>query len=369
MLDGLSSLEPFFPQLLGRALIEEDNSTAEEFLSRHRILVTGAGGSIGSALTEMLLHIGPSQLVLLDHHENSLFQLRQRVMAEGLCDHVPTRFILADVRDRRKIAAVLDELSPEIVFHLAAYKHVPLAEDSPEEFVSINVLGTWHLLAEARRVGVKKIVYPSTDKAVNPPSIYGATKKAVEIMLQAVAAEEPNTKLTAVRLVNVLGAHGGVIEIFERQIRSGRSPTITDPAMTRYWITLQEALYLLAQAAASNDSGNILVLDLGDPVKVADIALELWKMLRPANEEFRAQCIGMRPGERLSEYLVESGEFTAPTPSKGILQVKNRKPKRYSLAQMKDLIGALQELIDANAKAELRDRLFTFVQSARESED
>ncbi len=358
---GLFNPTPFIEQLLGRTTIEGDKSAAEAFLSKHRILVTGAGGSIGSALVEYLVSLHPIGLILLDHHENSLFQLRQRVIQEHPDGELSMRFVLADVRDRRKMAAVLKEYSPEIIFHLAAYKHVPLAEESPEEFVSINVLGTWRLLQEARSAGVKKVIYPSTDKAVNPPSIYGATKRIVEIMLQAFANEEPGIQLTAVRLVNVLGAHGGVIETFAHQINAGRELTVTDPEMTRYWITMEEALYLLTQAAYAGKTGSILILDLGEPVKVVDIAHKLWNILGSPEKDLPVRYIGARPGERMSEYLFGVREFTAECGIYGILEVKSKESRQHTIAGVTEMVVGLEELVNANAKAELRDRLFSFV--------
>lgn len=361
MLADLFNQVHLIEQLLGRTMIEGDRSAANAFLTKHRILVTGAGGSIGSALTDYLVRLGPVELVLLDHHENSLFQLRQRLMQAHHDAKTPMRFVLADVRDRRKMTAVLKEYSPEIIFHLAAYKHVPLAEESPEQFVSINVLGTWYLLEEARNAGVKKIVYPSTDKAVNPPSIYGATKRIVEVMLQAYAVENPGFDLTAVRLVNVLGANGSVIEIFARQIDDGRELTVTDPAMTRYWITMEEALYLLTQAAHLGRTGSILVLDLGAPLRVVDIAHKLWSILCSSEKECSIRYVGARPGERMAEYLYSDREFLARCGIDGILEVKSKEQKRQKLEGMAQLVVCLEELVNSDSKAELRDRLFSFV--------
>lgn len=361
---GPFDFAPYIEQLLGRRLIAGDSSAARAFLAGRRILVTGAGGSIGSALAERLVDVRPVDLILLDHHENSLFQLRQHMMERHPGDATSMRFVLADVRDGRKMAAVLREHSPEIIFHLAAYKHVPLAEESPEEFVSINVLGTWRLLQEACCAGVRKVIYPSTDKAVDPPSIYGATKRTVEIMLQAFADREPGIQFIAARLVNVLGARGGVVETFARQISDGRELTITDARMTRYWITMEEALYLLTQAAYRGRSGGILVLDLGEPVRVVDIAHRLWRILGLPNEEFRIRYVGARPGERMAEYLFDAGESVVPSGIEGILEVRSKAPKPREVAEAAELVRALEELIAADAKAELRDRLFSFIRGS-----
>lgn len=360
----LFDLAPLVERLLGRQSIGGDCSSMEAFLAGQRILVTGAGGSIGTALSEFLVGLHPACLVLLDHHENSLFQLRQRLMPR-LGDDRSVRFILADIRDTRKMSKVLREYSPDTMFHLAAYKHVPLAEESPEEFVSINLLGTWRLLQEACNSGIRRVVYPSTDKAVNPPSIYGATKRMVEVMLQTLAAEKPDVWLTPVRLVNVVGAHGGVIEIFARQIREGRALTVTDGEMTRYWITMQEALYLLTQAAYAGKTSRPLILDLGQPVKLLEIARRAWETLGPPGEEMRVHFVGMRPGERLSEDLVDDGEYTVRTAVEGLLEVRSQVSRCFKVAQISEMLASLESLIEADATDDLRDVLFSYVHAFR----
>ncbi len=356
----------FVEQVLGRKQIGGDDRAADAFLARQRILVTGAAGSIGSALTDYLVGLRPHSLILLDHHENSLFQMRQRLgqRSGGIDDSM--HFILADVRNRRRIASVLRQYSPDVVFHLAAYKHVPLAEESPEEFVSINVLGAWHLLQEARAAGVKRIVYPSTDKAVNPPSIYGATKRIVETMFQAFATEEPRVQLSVVRLVNVLGAHGGVIEIFARQVAEGRELTVTDPKMIRYWITMQEAIYLLTRTAYAGNSGGITILDLGRPLTVLEIAQRVWQSLGPKGMEMPVRYVGMRPGERLVEDLTYAGEYTARAASEGLLEVEREIPRRYEVAQLAEIVATLGGLVDSENLGELRDRLFSYLSDLNE---
>jgi len=360
-MDAVSKVAPYYQQLLGRSPLAVEDPAVSTYLSKQRILVTGAGGSIGSALSNALLRIRPRELVLVEHHENSLFQLHQRLSSEAARIGLPTHFALADVRDIRTIGSLLQTFRPDVVFHLAAYKHVPLAEQCPAQFVSVNVVGAWHLCQEAARVGVKKIVYPSTDKAVNPPSVYGATKRSVELLLESLSTRDTQTQFSVARLVNVLGACGGVIESFFQQITSGSAVRVTDSRMTRYWITMDETLYLLSQAARIDGRFKTVLLDLGEPVKVEDIALKLWRLLRPQGEECRIEHIGIRPGERLSEELFLEHERPVPTPYAHILEVSKNVPVRYSLAEAESYVGMMEQLIAENAHEQIKEQLFAFV--------
>jgi len=319
-------------------------------LAGRSILVTGAGGFLGSALTEALLAAGPARLTLVDNHENSLFWLRQRLALHE--QGAKARYILADVRDRAKMAQVLEEASPEVIFHLAAYKHVHLAEEYPAEFVRMNVLATWQLCQEALKWGVERFVYPSSDKAVNNSGVYGSTKRTVELLLQALADKGAPTTFAAVRLVNVIGASGGVVQAFARQIAAGGPTRITHPEMTRYWISPPEALRLLTAAALLDGSGRVFLLELGRPVKVVAIAQELWSLLRP-QEEFRFECIGMRPGERLHEELLHSYEAAAPTSFPEVLRVERKGGPTMGLAEITEHLAKLERLTD-NGSAERR---------------
>lgn len=361
MMDAVSKVAPYYQQLLGRRSLAVEDRITSSHLSQQKIVVTGAGGSIGSALAKALLRIRPLQLTLIEHHENSLFQLRQRLGSEARESGVPVEFVLADVRDTRMVGTLFQSLRPDVVFHLAAYKHVPLAEECPEPFVSVNVVGTWHLSREAARAGVKKLIYPSTDKAVNPPSVYGATKRSVELLFEALATENAHTQFTVARLVNVLGACGGVIESFFEQIQSGFPVRVTDARMTRYWITMEEALFLLTQATRVDASGKVVLLDLGEPIKVEDIARRLWRLVRCEGEECGIDYIGIRPGERLSEQLAREDESLVPASCSGLLQVDRPGPARYSLAEARAYIDLMEQLIRENAREKIRQELFAFV--------
>lgn len=359
MTDPLLEVSQRLYEVLGRQGIAVDYDALGTHLSGKRILITGAAGSIGSALAELLARVSPASLTLLDIHENSLFHLRQHLGAAF--PEAPLRYVLADVRNRRRIGQVLDDATPEVIFHLAAYKHVPLAEELPAEFAAVNVLGTWRLLQEARRLGACKLIYPSTDKAVNPPSIYGATKRSVELALQAAAQAYPELELTIARLVNVLGARGGVIETFVRQISAGLPVTITDPRMARYWITMDEALWLLTSAGAATGTGKILLLDLGEPVSVATLAERLWALFRPRGEAMHAEYSGSRPGERLFEELTYADEVTVRSDWSGVMQVQNTRRQPRALADVSAWLLALEDAVERCAEDELRKLLFDFV--------
>ena len=361
MTDALSILAPHLSDLLGREPIGIQSPATPDQIRNSRVMITGAGGSIGSELGRWLLDCHPRALTLVENHENSLFQFKHSVAERVRQSAVRTEFLLADVRDLRKVRRMLFDFRPDIIFHLAAYKHVPLAEEFPEEFVLMNVVGTWNLSRAAREANVKKVVYPSTDKAVRSPSVYGATKRTVEVMLQALASEDKGTGFTVARLVDVLGAHGGVIETFVKQISNGEPITITHPEMTRYWITMSEALYLLVQAACRPETGEILLLDLGKPVKVAEVARKLWLLLRPGAGEMHPSYVGARPGERLSEELTHPTEVATGTGAPGVLTVKSLAGQAHTPAEIATHVGYLEELARAGARDELRRELFAFV--------
>ena len=330
-------------------------------LAGKSVLVTGAGGFLGSALTEALLAAAPARLTLVDNHENSLFWLRQRLAP---CEQVgEARYVLADVRDPEKVAQVLDESAPAVVFHLAAYKHVHLAEEYPGEFVRMNVLATWQLCHEAIDRGVERVVYPSSDKAVNNTGVYGATKRTVELLLEALAKDSAPTTFAAVRLVNVIGASGGVVQAFSRQIAAGGPARVTHPEMTRYWINPQEALRLLTAAARLDGSGRIFLLEMGRPVKVLEIAQELWRILRP-QEDFRFECIGMRQGERLHEELLHDYEAAVATAIPEVLSVERRSGPDLDMADITEHLARLERLMSGCSSAELKAELLGFIQRA-----
>jgi O-antigen biosynthesis protein WbqV len=308
--------------ITGRPPLVVDEGAVVRRVRGRAVAVTGAAGSLGSPLARALARAGPARLVLLDHHESSLFRLRQTLgfSAPG----VSLRAVLADVRDRRLLGRVLGEERPELLFHLAAYKHVPWGEEDPEAFAAANVLGARNVVEAAGEAGAGLIVYPSTDKAIDPPSLYGATKRLAEALLRA-AAGSGGPRSAIVRFVNVLGSQGSAPETFARQIRAGRPLSVTDQRMRRYWITPQHANLLLLHAACleSGPQGTVTVApDAGEEITILDIARRLFRALAPQAGEPAIRVTGVRPGERLSEPLAAPHERLVPAPLSGLLIVR-----------------------------------------------
>lgn len=328
--------------LLGRPELPIDLAAARSELSGHRILVTGAGGSVGSHLAELLVSVGPECVTLLDHHDHALFALKRRLDRPGFEDG--WRLALADVRDRTQLARILDEARPQVIFHLAAYKHVPFGEEFPQETFAVNVRATAMLLDLAAERGVERFVYPSSDKAVNPPSLYGATKRLSETLVLR-TAQEHGARYTVVRYVNILGTRGSVIETFAEQFATSQPLTITDPSMTRYWITMPEATWLLVQAAALGAPGSILMLDAREEIPVVAMARRVEALLAKDTEERPLRITGSRPGERLREELLSDHETFEPGPCTGLLEVVNHR-RAQNLAALPSHLDRLMRLAD-----------------------
>ena len=344
--------------LLERAPIAFDEAALADRLAGRRILVTGAGGSVGSALVDLLASLGPAELVLLESHEPSLFHLRNRLLTAR--PGVSYRWTLADVRDERKLATTFRQWRPEVVFHLAAYKHVPLGEENVDQVVGVNVLGTVRLVRQAASAGVETVVYPSTDKAVNPPSIYGATKRVVERYLAEVARGPAGPAIRVVRLVNVFGTQGSVIETFTRQILAGQPLTITDPRMIRYWMTMREAAHLLAWTTtiATGEAAEWpFVLKVGEAVPLETTARRLCRLLRPG-AGVSIRYVGIRPGERLYEELTYPYETLEPGPHPGVWAVRDRRGPGALAPDLAVQLRTLEERLYELGLPELRRRLF-----------
>jgi FlaA1/EpsC-like NDP-sugar epimerase len=356
MLDA-TRLDP--PTLLGRPELPLDWSAAKRELAGARILVTGAGGSVGSRLAETLLELGPSHLTLLDHHDHALFSLRRSLEAltrdrAGL----PTwSLALADIRERARMQRVLRETRPTVVFHMAAYKHVPFGEEFPEETFGVNVLATDQLLGLAVEHGVERLVYPSSDKAVHPPSLYGATKRLSETLVGK-AAHDLRRRFVAIRYVNILGTHGSAIETFASQVTAGEALTITDPAMTRYWASMPEAIWLAVQAAAIGAPGSTLMLDVTNEVSIVTIARRVERLVAPGKPELPLRVTGLRPGERLREELLSEHESFRPGPCAGLLDVANQR-RSLNLDGIGDFLAHLRQLAESGDGDELKAAIMT----------
>ena len=310
--------------LLGRDPLPLDWTAARRELSGKRILVTGAGGSVGAWMSEMLLGLGPGYLALLDHHDHALFALRRRLdeWSQDSIGGPQWGLVLADIRDPVRMARIFNDTRPNIVFHLAAYKHVPFGEAFPEETFAVNVLATEQLLALAAERGVERFVYPSSDKAVNPPSLYGATKRLAETLVGRYA-RDLGRPFVVTRFVNILGTNGSAIETFTAQVAAGQALTITDERMTRYWVSMPEATWLVAQAAAVGEPGSVLMLDVPDEVPTLAVARRVESLVAPGRPELPVRITGLRPGERLREELLSSNEQFVAGPCPGLLEVVN----------------------------------------------
>lgn len=292
--------------LLGRSPTTIDLSQIARHVEGKTILVTGGGGSIGSELCRQLASFDIKKLVIFDIDENSVYDIQQELLARA--SSVPLETLIGSVRDEVRLAAVLKKYQPNIIFHAAAHKHVPLMEASPHEAIKNNVLGTWNLARLANDYGVKNFVLISTDKAVNPTNIMGASKRICEMLIQSFN-QHSETEFAAVRFGNVLGSNGSVVPLFQKQIESGGPVTVTHPEVTRFFMTILEAVSLVLSAEASAKGGEIFVLDMGEPVKIANMARQLIRLSGYVPDKDMAIVYsGLRPGEKLYEELLMSEE-------------------------------------------------------------
>ena len=302
--------------LLGRAPVQLDEGGISECLSGKVVLITGAGGSIGSELCRQVARYGPLKLVLYELSEFALYRIEQE-LGEHF-PHIPLVRLVGDVRDPEHLAATFARLRPQVVFHAAAYKHVPLMEeDNAFSALRNNTLGTWRAASAAAAAGVERFVLISTDKAVNPTNVMGATKRAAEMVISRLAARmaagEGRTRFMAVRFGNVLGSSGSVIPKFKEQIARGGPVTVTHPDITRFFMTIPEAARLVVQAGAIGEGGQVFVLDMGEPVKIVDLARDLIRLSGHTLAEIPIAFSGLRPGEKLFEELLADADATLPT--------------------------------------------------------
>ena len=292
--------------LLGRKEVKLDQQSLKSNIKCKTVLVTGAGGSIGSELCRQIAQFCPARLLLLGHGENSIYLIHKE-LSSRYKDDIELIPIIADIQDRERIFHIMETYRPDRVYHAAAHKHVPLMEYNPTEAVKNNIYGTRNVAEAAKAAGVAKFVMISTDKAVNPPNVMGATKRVAEMVVTSLN-EEGKTLFSAVRFGNVLGSRGSVVPLFKEQIAKGGPITVTDFRMTRYFMTIPEASRLVIQAGALMQGGEVFVLDMGEPVKILDLAKKMITLSGHTEEEIQIQEAGIRPGEKLYEELLSAKE-------------------------------------------------------------
>lgn len=333
--------------LLGRDPVELNQRAIRNYLEGKRILVTGAAGSIGSEICRQVARFSPAKLIVLDSAETPLYQI-EKELSESYPD-MRLAPVLADIRQAARLDYVFEAFAPEVVFHAAAYKHVPMIEYNPVEAVTNNIMGTRLLAEKANSFGVQNFVMISTDKAVNPTNVMGASKRAAELFVQALSRQS-TTNFTTVRFGNVLGSSGSVIPLFKEQIASGGPVTVTHPDVIRYFMTIPEASQLVLQAGCIGNGGEIFVLDMGKPVKIVDLAEELISLsgLTP-HEDIEIVFTGLRPGEKLYEELLVAGEGVKPTAHQ---KIKVLESVEYDL---KVVTAAVDKLAQSAACADIRE--------------
>ena len=323
--------------LLPRAMVSTDLEPVSQLVAGRRVLVTGAGGSIGSEIVRQLLSFDADIIYALDRDESALHEAMLSWKDSGV--DLPHQ-VLCDVRDEDRVMRAFEDTKPEIVFHAAALKHVPILQDHPEEAVKTNVAGTANVMAAGRVNGMRRFVLISTDKAVAPSSIMGATKRVAEMLVQSANSRRDDCKYSSVRFGNVLGSRGSVVPTFISQIQKGGPVTITDPNMTRYFMTINEAVQLVLQASAMADGGEVFVLDMGEPVRIGDLA---HRMIRLAGlvpgRDIEIEIVGRRPGEKMQEILSWEPLHETPNPK---VQVAN--PGYPGPVTVMDTVAHLSEL-------------------------
>jgi FlaA1/EpsC-like NDP-sugar epimerase len=339
--------------LLGRKpiILNEDKISSE--LKGKVILVTGAAGSIGSGMVLQIAKYEPKLLILLDQAESPLYDLQNELLYNF--PNFNFEIVVGDIRNRERMTRVFDHFNPHYVFHAAAYKHVPLMENNPSEAIFTNVKGTKNLVDLASKYNVEKFVMISTDKAVNPTNVMGASKRIAEIYAQA-ANTNSSTKFVTTRFGNVLGSNGSVIPLFQRQIEQGGPITLTDERITRFFMTIPEACQLVLEAGSMGEGGEIFVFDMGESVKIIDLAKKMIQLSGlEIDKDIEIKIIGLRPGEKLYEELLAEEENTLPTHHPQILKAKIRKEDEATIESIDDLIGLFERQQNENIVSKMKE--------------
>lgn len=349
----ISHLRPLrIEELLGRGenlLESKDWEKVQESFSGARILVTGAGGSIGSELCRQLSQLSPAQLIMVDNNENNLFEIEQTIRRE----EISSQACLIDVRDRERLQEIFAMYRPQVIFHAAAFKHVPMMERHPKDAILNNAIGTKNVADLAHEFKASHFVQISTDKAVNPTNVMGASKRLAEMIVQSLA-ERSSTRFCCVRFGNVLGSRGSVVHTFRRQIAAGGPVTITDPEVTRFFMTIPEAVRLVIQAGAHGNGGELFLLDMGEPVKIVDLAREMIRLTGHRDDEIPIEFIGLRPGEKLYEELLLSDEGTRAS---GLNKIFLADSPPVDDVKLRELLELLQNAATSGSASAIRQML------------
>lgn len=339
LMDSFRDVE--IEDLLGRDTVKLDNRNIKGLIENNAILVTGGGGSIGSELCRQIINYNPKKLIIVDIYENNLYDIEQELKAKYPNTEICA--IVASVRDKKRLEEIFAVYKPYLVFHAAAHKHVPLMETSPLEAIKNNVFGTLNTVNCADKYNVKKFILISTDKAVNPTNIMGATKRLCEMIIQA-KNQESNTEYVAVRFGNVLGSNGSVVPLFKKQIAKGGPVTVTDKEITRFFMTIPEAVSLVLQAMTFAKGGEIFVLDMGEPVKIYDMAVNLIKLSGyEPNVDIPIEITGLRPGEKLYEEILMNEEGLQETKHD---KIHIAKPMDINIEMITKKLSKLQFLLE-----------------------
>ena len=338
--------------LLGRAENHLDMTEVQAFFTGKKVLVTGGGGSIGSELCRQIMGFVPAKLVIYDISENYMYDLQSELHGRyGAMIRNTLQLRVGSVRDTETLDRVFGEVKPDIVIHAAAHKHVPLMEDSPEQAIKNNVFGTWNVAEASVRHGVRRFVMISTDKAVNPTNVMGASKRLAEIIIEAMQKRQSGTQFTAVRFGNVLGSHGSVVPKFEAQIRAGGPVTLTHPEIIRYFMTIPEAASLVLQAASIAKGGELFVLDMGKPVRIKELAERMIQLYSdPTLPPVEIVYTGLRPGEKLYEELLRNEENSTATSKEKIFIAR---PEQVEWSEVEAMLTTLGQCLDSHG--DIRD--------------
>ena len=351
----VSQLRPVnLEDLLRRQKIELSGDPVRQLFKGKRVLVTGAGGTIGSELSSQILQFEPDSLLLVERSEYALYEVRKRLYREYGSARTRILSSLTDICDADAMTSLVERERPQIVLHAAAHKHVPLGEENAAEYLRNNAVATHALGKICARKGVERFVFISTDKAINPSSVMGATKRAAEILLLDLA-RDCEMKVTVVRFGNVIGSSGSVIPLFMEQIAAGGPVTVTHPEVTRYFIRTSEAISLVLQAATLGNDGQIFMLDMGDPIKIVDLARDLIRLSNHMEEEIQIIFTGLRPGEKLYEEIVLEGESYHATLHPQILVTVPPQPPPHAVARWLRQVVAERSVLGADAQAALRE--------------